>query len=103
MTTNDGLESVQELTGSETGRWLVITRDSSHLFDFDAGTVLRIPGPAAQAGVNDRPRSLRKIDECSVGARGFWTMNADEGSATIEYWWASTSVIQEIRRMPTSQ
>jgi hypothetical protein len=42
-------EAVQELTGNEGGVWQVHTRDSIHVFDLDAWTIERKPGPNAQA------------------------------------------------------
>lgn len=102
MSATDPTDDVQELTGSETGRWRVFTRNSSHVFDLDAGTVTRIPGPKAWPGANDRPRPIRSIESCKVGDRGYWTMQTDGWSPSIDYWWHLTSVIQKIVREPDS-
>ena len=98
MSINDPPDELQELTGSETGRWRVFTRDSLHIFDFDAGTVTRIPGPKAWPGANDRPRPIRSIESCRVGDRGYWTMQTDGWSPSIDHWWHFTSAIQKIVR-----
>ena len=79
-----------ELTGTESGRWQVFTRDSSHIFDFAEGTVTRIPGPHAWPGSNDRPHPLRTIEACRVGFRGLWTMKTDGWSDMIDYLWHSS-------------
>lgn len=89
-----------ELTGTESGCWQVFTRDSSHIFDFGAGTVTRVPGPHAWPGSNDRPHPLRTIEACKVGFRGLWTMKTDGWSDTIDYLWHSSSVIERIVRIP---
>ena len=102
MTASDGPieppEEVQELTGIESGRWRVFTQGSSHLFDFEAGTVTRIPGPTAWPGANDQPRPIRSIERCKVGERGYWTMKTDGWSPSVDYWWHSSSVIRKITR-----
>lgn len=90
---------VDELTGSETGQWRVFTRDSIHVFDFDARTVKRVPGASAIPGGNDQPRLLRSIELCKVGQRGFWTMHTDAWSPTIDYVWHSSSVVRRIERL----
>jgi hypothetical protein len=89
-----------ELTGTESGSWQVFTRDSSHIFDFEEGSVTRVPGPHAWPGSNDRPHPLRTIEACKVGFRGLWTMKTDGWSDTIDYLWHSSSVIERIVRIP---
>ncbi len=92
-------DEVDHLTGTETGRWRVVTRDSFHVFDFDARTVTRIPGEHAGPTFNDRARPLRSIDACTVGSRGHWTMYAEGWSDMIDFYWHDTSVIRRIERM----
>jgi hypothetical protein len=36
---------ISQLRGTEGGRWEVQTKNSVHLFDHDAGTITRTPGP----------------------------------------------------------
>lgn len=97
--TTDATSDVQELSGAEGGRWVVWTRDSSYLFDLDAGSVIRRPGPTARAGMHDRPRPLRSIEKCRVGSPGYWTMHAEQWSATFEFFWAHTTTIRSIERL----
>lgn len=90
-------ETVQELTGREEGIWDVVTRDSTHRFNFDTRTVTRIPGPSARPGVNDATRPLMRIYECAVGQRGYWTMHPD--AFDIDRYWQHCSVIARIERV----
>lgn len=95
--TADTADTAEELTGREDGIWDVVTRDSVHQFDFDAGTVTRIPGPNARPGINDVPRLLMRIYECTVGQRGYWTMHPD--AFDIDRYWQHCSLIARIERV----
>ena len=90
--------AVMELRGTETGRWKVHTRDSVQLFDFDAGTVERIPGPNARPTNVDHPRPLLAIRKCRVGERGFWDIRSHD--FLIDSYWVLSSVIRRIERLP---
>jgi hypothetical protein len=85
---------VQELTGTECGEWHVHTRGSIHIFDLDAWTVERQPGPNTWADPSDAPRRLRTIERCRVGERGHWTMKSDD--YLIDRYFHYTSIIQWI-------
>jgi hypothetical protein len=87
---------VSELRGDEGGAWRVTTRDSTHFFDLDLGTVTRVPGVNAPPTINDRTRPLRSIDTLRVGARGRWTMYTDGWDEVIDYFWANTSIVATI-------
>lgn len=93
----DPATHVTELTGSETGIWLVTTRDSTHIFDFNRGLVTREPGPYASPGPHDLPCEIRSINSCRVGDQGYWTMHANDWA--IDYLWQYTSTIQRIERV----
>ncbi len=45
MTTTEEPETVQELGPEMTGRWLVSTGGSTHVWDLNAMTYTRVPGP----------------------------------------------------------
>lgn len=92
-------EGAMELTGSEGGTWRVVTRDSQHFFDFDKGSVTRVPGLDASPSINDRPRPLRSIDALKVGARGRWSMGTDGWSETVDFFWHISSTIARIERI----
>ena len=94
---------VIELSGDEGGAWRVITRDSSHYFDLDLGTVTRVPGAGAPPTINDLTRPLRTIDTLRVGARGRWTMFADGCDDDVDFFWASTSIVSSIEAIPRDE
>ena len=92
--------TVEELTGTESGRWRVVTRDSSHLFNLDERAVTRIPGPNAKPTINDLSRPLRLIRQCRVGSRGHWLMEPDSLDSPVDYFWHVSSVIRRIELIP---
>lgn len=89
-----------QLTGSEGGTWHVVTRDSIHVFDLDAGTVMRKPGPTATPGSSGVAQPLRNIVTCIVGERGYWTLHTAGWSDTVDYYWHYSSIVQRIERPP---
>ena len=94
--------TVNELLGSESGTWCVVTRDSRHFFDLDNQTVVRVPGTTARPMLGDPVRPLRQITACQVGESGAWTMHTDGWDPKIDYYWHRSSVIQEIRQVSTT-
>jgi hypothetical protein len=92
-------DQVSELFGGEGGAWRVTTRDSSHYFDLDLGTVTRVPGANALPTVYDRTRPLRTIEALQVGHRGRWTMLNDGWEDVNDFYWANTSVVTTIQRI----
>jgi hypothetical protein len=54
---------VDELTKDMTGRWLVVTQGSTHLWDLDDKTVVRQPGPTSLSGTFDADGEPLKIVE----------------------------------------
>ena len=92
-------ETVQELTGTESGVWQIHTRDSIHILD--AWTVERRPGPNTWADPSDAPRRLRTIESFRAGERGHWTMKFDD--FFIDYYFHHSSRVQRIRRVETDE
>ena len=88
---------VTRLTGAEAGLWEVHTRDSVHLFDLDARTVERRPGPNALLPNIKNVRPLRSISVCEIGERGFWTFPSDDVS--VDYLWTNSSTVERIERV----
>lgn len=93
-------EEVERLTGSETGRWQVTTEDGVYVIDLDERTVTKAASPDATPGANERRLTLRALHICWVGDLGFWTMNPDWRSPTIQYYWYLTPMVQKIMRLP---
>lgn len=91
--------TVDELLGSESGTWCVVTRDSRHFFDLDNRTVVRVPGSTALPMLGDPVRPLREITACRVGESGAWTMHTDGWDAVIDYYWHRSSVIKAIQQI----
>ena len=91
--------TVNELRGSESGIWCVVTRDSRHFFNLDDHTVVRVPGSTARPMLGDPVRPLREITACRVGESGAWTMHTDGWDAVIDYYWHRSSVIQAIQQV----
>jgi hypothetical protein len=96
-------DPVLELTGRESGVWKVKTRRSEYLFDFEKGTVTRIPGADAGSTINDGTRPLRRIEICLVGERGRWTMLADDFHVDYYYWQVSSAVSRIEKVNPASE
>ncbi|MFF2276793.1 hypothetical protein [Agromyces sp. NPDC058126] len=85
---------VLDLTVQTMGRWRVLSRDSTHLFDLDRHLWLRSPGPLAGDGLDQTTRRVRSIERCRVGERGYWTMPG--AGYLIDYSWHDSSVIRFI-------
>lgn len=90
-------ETVNELTGRESGVWKVQTHRSEYLFDLDERTVTRIPGVDAGSTINDGTRPLRRIEICLVGESGRWTMLSDEFD--VDYFWQVSSAVTRIEKI----
>jgi predicted phosphodiesterase len=93
--------TVTELTGSEDGTWQVHTRDSVHVFDLDARTIERRPGPDAVDHHTGGLRKLISINTCRVGDRGFWTFESDD--ILFDYYWVRSSRVERIERVAGKQ
>lgn len=100
MESGDPAKEVPKLTGSETGRWQVTTDDAVYVIDLDERTVTKAATLNTVPGANERSLPLRALHICWVGDLGFWTMNPDWPSPTIEYYWYLTAVVQKITRLP---
>lgn len=99
MGAGDSMDEVEDLTGVDSGQWQVWTRDSVHVFDFDNGTVTRMPGGDANPGFYDsEPSVLRHLYFCHVGRPGFWTLEADWRAPGFEYVRQLTTPIRRINR-----
>lgn len=93
---------VAELTGNETGRWLVTTSPSQRefLFDLDARTVRSLSGDNATCPLTDQELGLHSIERCRVGQPGSWRLVTATGLPTVPV--RSTKVI-DIRPMPAGE
>ena len=96
----DSPESVAALCAGMTGRWLVRTRSSEHIFDLDAGTYCRVPGDTAKQFAYDgqAQRITRVVQWPAVGHRSFIWYDDPECPDALEQYRIS-STIRSITRL----
>ena len=94
-------EQADELTPQNTGRWLITTQGTVHLWDLDQMTYVRMPSEASKPGSmghDHRPvpltRAVRwpKIGECSC----IWY---DDPDSKLWEHWRISSEVQKIERL----
>jgi hypothetical protein len=88
-------QPVTHVTGEENGIWLVYTMWSTYVYDFDAGTIERLPGPHTAIYPCDLPCPLRSIERFVVGAPGVWTIAGDQTTVTYSTQTSSTVLVIE--------
>jgi hypothetical protein len=91
-----GSDGPPELTGIETGVWLVHTRDSVYVVDFAARTLARRPILGTDFRSTDRVRPLRSVEICRIGEPAFWTIASDDSSTGFV--WQTSSDVTAIER-----
>lgn len=98
-------ESVQELTGDSTGRWLITTKGTEHIWDLDEMTYTRIPSAASKSGAmafdNEPMRINRVVWWPKVGERPYLWYDDPERPELWEHYRIS-SVIKSIERLADS-
>jgi hypothetical protein len=93
-------ETVTQLTGTESGVWLVHTQSGTiHIFDLDARTVERRPGVNGYRLHGDEPRALRSIERCRLNESGYWTFQSHD-FLTDFYWQVCTKIVRIERAKP---
>lgn len=65
---------VTNLATQAAGQWKVHTLTSQHMFDFDAGTVTRLPQFRTLPAADRQPMSLGTIEDATIGRPGRWTV-----------------------------
>ena len=98
------MEDVQALTPEHRGRWLVTSRGSDHVFDFDAGTYHRTPSAGRQVFVHDgRTMHLTRVERWpSVDGTFFIWLDDPDFPDLLEYW-RQSSPIRSIVSLPPAQ
>ncbi|WP_150461343.1 hypothetical protein [Nesterenkonia ebinurensis] len=95
-------ETVQELTAESTGRWLVTSQGTQHIWDLDAMTYTRMPSSASKSGAMEfdhRPMRLTRVVWWpKVGERPYLWYDDPEYPAFWEHYRIS-SVIKSIERL----
>ncbi|MGL6236117.1 MAG: hypothetical protein ACRC20_12325 [Segniliparus sp.] len=95
-------ETVEELTPGMTGRWLVTTQGSQHLWDLDRMLYTRLPGEQSLAGKFGLDGEAHPITRIGRHPRVGETSLVffDDPSDPTKYHWRQSSVIKKIERLP---
>lgn len=97
------VEFVEKLTPDMTGRWLVTTQGTEHLWDLDRGTYARMPGESSVAGAFDHDGTEHPITRVEwwprVGGQALVWYDDPENPVFIEQFRRS-SRIRSIARLP---
>lgn len=91
---------VEELDETSTGRWLVTTIQSQHIWDCDARTYQRMPGPDGKQFAHDnRVVAITRVERWPrVGATSLvWFDDLDHPHLLEQ--WRQCSRIQSIQRL----
>lgn len=95
--------AVDALEATDTGRWLVTTQGSTHVWDIQPGGVLyrRIPGQTSGSFVaDDTVVELTRIDRWpAVGSTSFIWFDDPSEPMLLEQW-RQSSTIKSITRLP---
>lgn len=90
-----------ELGPADTGRWLVFTKGSVHLWDLDQGTYQRLPGEGrSRFDYDEVVVHLTRVERWpSVGSTSFIWYDDPIHPHTLEQW-RQSSTIRRIQRLP---
>lgn len=91
---------IRDLTGQESGRYLLRTETSQHVLDLDARRWTRLPGPSAPSIGTANQGRLRSYDDCTVGKCGYITTFPERSELHLDHHWARTSLIRSIEVLP---
>lgn len=99
-------EQADELTPQSTGRWLITTEHSLHIWDLDEMTYTRLPKlPEAQPHAHDETvvNIYRVVRWPKVGARPYLWFDDPEHPKNLRDWRINTTVLKIERLVDTSQ
>lgn len=90
----ESAETVGELGPESTGRWLVRSRGSEHLFDLDAGTYRRRPG-AGHGRLRHDGHTVRltRVERWPRVGEAFFIWVDDREYPALEHWHQSSPVV----------
>lgn len=93
---------VEELTAEHTGRWLVTTQGSRHVWDLDEMTYMRLPTEASKSGAMPHDGRPVRIDRVvwwpKVGERSWLWFDDPQYPLFVEHY-RINSVIKRIERL----
>jgi hypothetical protein len=97
---NPHADSVDDLSHADTGRWLVTTHGSRHLWNLDEGTYCRLPGDGRAAFALDGiPVKLNRVEAWPAVGQCFLIRFDDIENPSLEHWRLS-STVRSIERLP---
>lgn len=97
MSTESAPETVQELNSTMTGRWLVTTGGSQHVWDLDTLTYTRIPGPGrGNSSYDGVPQRIWAVKAWPKLGSSFY-VELDVSFRQIE--WRLSTAVRRIERM----
>lgn len=95
-------QAVDALAPGMTGRWLVTTQGSTHIWDLDAGTYTRLPGEHSVAGAFDYDGKAMVITRVniwpSVGGYSHLFYDDPDFPELLE-WFRISSTIKSIEKI----
>jgi hypothetical protein len=96
--------SVNELTSSSTGKWIVTSQGSRHIFDLDNFTYKRIPGDLSQNFSYDSEEvKLSSIKVYPKVSSSFYIFFDDlDFPDSLEHWRISSTIVSIDKYEPTS-
>lgn len=96
---SENTDTITELTAASTGRWLVTTRGSRHIWDMDEGTYTRMPGEGRSSFTGDGAAltiyAVRVYPR--VGERFY--VHLDDPNDPLQLQWRLSSTVASIERM----
>lgn len=96
---SENTDAVTELTAASTGRWLVTTSGSEHIFDLDYRTYTRLPGVGRGQFVGDcEPMRLYAVRVYPKVGTSFY-VELDDPDDQLSVLWRLSSTVVSIERM----
>ena len=88
------MTAVHQLGPDSTGRWLVTTQRSTHVWDLDAGTYMRQPGDGSERfGLEGQPMKITRVERWpAVGDRSIVWFDDPEFPNVMEHYRVSSAI-----------
>lgn len=99
-------EAVADLHRGMSGRWLVTTRSTRHVWDMDAGTYMRLPGSASKSGamVHDGyPCRITNVELWPHVGESFLVWFDHHSDPFMDHWRLSSTVASIVKIDSTAE
>lgn len=95
MDTTEAPQSIDALSPDDTGRWLVTTQGSRHIWDLDQRTYQRLPGEGRSSFAHDGGiMTLTRVERWpAVGNTSFIWFDDPTEPHMIEHWRQSSTIV----------